>query len=249
MRDRHDRPTGASGHPSEQLQPAPGIDLYWLPLGAGGQFVRLNGRVYEAAQAYRERRPRLDLYHSALEVYVPEGRFVIETAWPIPDADAASRGVALEVPSSPAGSRASARSDTRCAAGGTARSPTSAGPWPAPSASATTSRQRAWYSSSRDPCPSWCGAATSWGRATCGTRTPWSRGSSRAVVSRPQRSALPSTDALPDGAQGSSLRSAGRRRAVGPSRRGGGIRTRDLVLPKHARCQAALRPVAPQGRA
>jgi hypothetical protein len=89
MRDRHDRPTGASGHPSEQLQPAPGIDLHWLPLGAGGQFVRL---------AYRERRPRLDLYHSALEVYVPEGRFVIETAWPIPDADAASRGVALEGP-------------------------------------------------------------------------------------------------------------------------------------------------------
>jgi hypothetical protein len=25
-----------------------GIDLYWLPLGAGGNFVRLNGRVYEA---------------------------------------------------------------------------------------------------------------------------------------------------------------------------------------------------------
>jgi len=28
-----------------------GIDLYWLPLGAGGWFVRLNGRVYEAARA------------------------------------------------------------------------------------------------------------------------------------------------------------------------------------------------------
>src|SRR5690349_6816569 len=25
-----------------------GIDLYWLPLGAGGWFVRLNGLVYEA---------------------------------------------------------------------------------------------------------------------------------------------------------------------------------------------------------
>ena len=24
------------------------IDLYWLPLGAGGHFVRLNGRIYEA---------------------------------------------------------------------------------------------------------------------------------------------------------------------------------------------------------
>ncbi|HEX6229829.1 MAG TPA: hypothetical protein VFZ41_10265 [Solirubrobacterales bacterium] len=24
------------------------VDLYWLPLGAGGHFVRLNGRIYEA---------------------------------------------------------------------------------------------------------------------------------------------------------------------------------------------------------
>jgi hypothetical protein len=75
-----------------------GIDLYWLPLGAGGHFVRLNGRVYEAVQAYRERRPRFDLYHTALIVRVPEGRFVIETAWPIPDAEPASRGVVVEGP-------------------------------------------------------------------------------------------------------------------------------------------------------
>ena len=27
----------------------PGVDLYWLPLGAGGHSVRLNGRVFEAA--------------------------------------------------------------------------------------------------------------------------------------------------------------------------------------------------------
>ncbi|HEX7262884.1 MAG TPA: hypothetical protein VF383_01775 [Candidatus Dormibacteraeota bacterium] len=55
-----------------------GIDLYWLPLGAGGNFVRLNGRVYEAIEAAIERRPRYDLYHSGLEVIVPEGRYVIE---------------------------------------------------------------------------------------------------------------------------------------------------------------------------
>jgi hypothetical protein len=24
------------------------VDLYWLPLGAGGHFVRLNGHIYEA---------------------------------------------------------------------------------------------------------------------------------------------------------------------------------------------------------
>ena len=75
-----------------------GVDLYWLPLGAGGHFVRLNGLAYEAIRAFRERRPRFDLYHSALVVRVPEGRFVIETAWPIPDDEPASRGVVLEGP-------------------------------------------------------------------------------------------------------------------------------------------------------
>jgi hypothetical protein len=43
-----------------------GVDLYWLPLGAGGHFVRLNGRVYEALAARLQRRPARDLYHSAL---------------------------------------------------------------------------------------------------------------------------------------------------------------------------------------
>ena len=80
-----------AGPPSEAS-----VDLYWLPLGAGGHFVRLNGRIYEAIQACLERRRPLDLYHSALEVHVPEGRFVIENAWPIPDADGASRGVVVE---------------------------------------------------------------------------------------------------------------------------------------------------------
>lgn len=74
------------------------IDLYWLPLGAEGWFVRLNGRVYERIRAHREHRRSLDLYHSALEVTVPEGRFVIEQAWPIPDHDGASRGVVAEGP-------------------------------------------------------------------------------------------------------------------------------------------------------
>jgi hypothetical protein len=55
-----------------------GIDLYWLPLGAGANFVRLNGRVYEAIEATIQRRSRYDLYHSGLEVFVPEGRYTIE---------------------------------------------------------------------------------------------------------------------------------------------------------------------------
>jgi len=46
------------------------VDLYWLPLGAGGHFVRLNGRLYEALDARLQRRPARDLYHSALQVEV-----------------------------------------------------------------------------------------------------------------------------------------------------------------------------------
>jgi hypothetical protein len=59
---------------------AAGIDLYWLPLGAGGHSVRLNGKVFEWIAARLEHRDRCDLYHSALQVYVPEGRFVVEQA-------------------------------------------------------------------------------------------------------------------------------------------------------------------------
>jgi len=54
------------------------IDLYWLPLGAGGHFVKLNGRVYEALAAMVERRPRCELYHAALEVRPDGERWVIE---------------------------------------------------------------------------------------------------------------------------------------------------------------------------
>jgi hypothetical protein len=73
----------------------PGVDLYWLPLGAGGHSVRLNGRAFEAVAARLERRAACDLYHSALEVRVPEGRFVIEQA-PIPDSNSGERGVVAE---------------------------------------------------------------------------------------------------------------------------------------------------------
>jgi hypothetical protein len=72
-----------------------GVDLYWLPLGAGGHFVRLNGRVYEWVAARVERRPACDLYHSALQVEVPEGTFVIEQA-PVHDWSGRERGVVAE---------------------------------------------------------------------------------------------------------------------------------------------------------
>jgi hypothetical protein len=74
------------------------VELYWLPLGAGGFFVRFNGRVYEAIHARLERRRPLGLYHTALRVRLPEGRYVIENCWPIPDGDGPSRGAVVEGP-------------------------------------------------------------------------------------------------------------------------------------------------------
>jgi hypothetical protein len=73
------------------------IDLYWLPLGAGGHFVRFNGRAYEALAALIERRPARALYHSALEVRVGEQRFVIEMT-PVVDQHGDRRGVVAEGP-------------------------------------------------------------------------------------------------------------------------------------------------------
>lgn len=68
------------------------VDLYWLPLGAGGHFVRLNGRVFEAAAARLQRRSACDLYHSALKVYVGDETFVIEQT-PVSDRNGGERGV------------------------------------------------------------------------------------------------------------------------------------------------------------
>jgi hypothetical protein len=72
-----------------------GVELYWLPLGAGGHSVRLNGRVYERLDAWLERREALALYHAALRVELPEGSFVIEQA-PVRDGHGAERGVVAE---------------------------------------------------------------------------------------------------------------------------------------------------------
>ena len=82
-----------------------GIDLYWLPLGAGGHVVRLNGRVFERVAARLARRDPCDLYHSALEVHAPDGRFVVEQA-PSGPGDGRDRGV---VARGAVGSRAAGR--------------------------------------------------------------------------------------------------------------------------------------------
>jgi hypothetical protein len=77
------------------VEPASCVDLYWVPLGAGGRSVRFNGRVFEAVAARLARRSVSDLFHSALEVRVPAGRFVIEMA-PVRDGEGSRRGVVAE---------------------------------------------------------------------------------------------------------------------------------------------------------
>jgi hypothetical protein len=78
-------------------EPLAAVDLYWIPLGAGAHVVRASGRLFEMLSALVHRRRRADLYHSALAVTVPEGRFVIEMT-PVPDREGIRRGVVAEGP-------------------------------------------------------------------------------------------------------------------------------------------------------
>jgi len=89
----------------EARQPSAAVDLYWIPLGAGQHVVRLTGKLFEGISARVQRRRPCDLYHSALVVVAPEGRFVIEQT-PIPDTHGERRGVILE---GPVGSRLAGR--------------------------------------------------------------------------------------------------------------------------------------------
>jgi len=102
-----------------QTPPTAAVELYWIPLGAGGHSVRFNGRVFEAIEAARGHRPRCDLYHAALIVELDGDRYTIEVA-PSPDADEASRGV---VATGAVGSRYAGwlrlfRYEVRCCRGG-----------------------------------------------------------------------------------------------------------------------------------
>jgi hypothetical protein len=95
------------------------VDLYWIPLGAGGHSVRFNGRVFEAIAARRQHRGRYDLYHAALVLECDGDTYAIEVA-PSPDADEAGRGV---VAMGAVGSRYAAflrlfRYEVRCWRGG-----------------------------------------------------------------------------------------------------------------------------------
>ena len=92
-----------------------GADLYWIPLGAGSPVVQASGRMFEAISAKRHRRRRCDLYHAALQVMTPHGRFSIEQA-PVPDDHGDERGVVAVGPVGirPAGRLRIFRYEVRC---------------------------------------------------------------------------------------------------------------------------------------
>ena len=89
--------TISPGKPSASAEPTTRsmVNLYWLPLGAGGRCVRLNGGIFEAVSARMQHRVRCDLYHSALEVRLGEATYVIEMA-PVWNERAKERGVVAE---------------------------------------------------------------------------------------------------------------------------------------------------------
>jgi hypothetical protein len=104
---------------TEDLPANAWVDLYWLPLGAGGHFVRWNGRVYECLSAHRQRRARADLYHSALLLGLDDITYAVEMG-PVWNISAGDRGVVCE---GPVGARwlgrfAAFRYEVRCWSGG-----------------------------------------------------------------------------------------------------------------------------------
>ena len=85
---------------SSDTQPAwrgAAVDLFWLPLGAGGHSVRVNGKIYEAISALNQRRARRDIYHSALLIRSRGQSFAVEMT-PVPNRRGDQRGVVAEGP-------------------------------------------------------------------------------------------------------------------------------------------------------
>jgi hypothetical protein len=95
------------------------VELFWLPLGAGGHFVRWNGRVYEWWSARREGRTPRDLYHCGLMVRFGGTTHAVEMG-PVWNVSDPGRGVVVE---GPVGSRwlgrfRAFRYEVRCWPGG-----------------------------------------------------------------------------------------------------------------------------------
>jgi hypothetical protein len=91
MLERMGHPVHLCHGPAEDGATA-AVDLYWIPLGAGGHSVRVNGIVYEHISSFIDRRPRREIYHAALDILAPSGRFAIEMT-PVPNRRGWERGV------------------------------------------------------------------------------------------------------------------------------------------------------------
>jgi hypothetical protein len=77
--------------------PEAAVKLYWVPLGARQRSLSVSGKVFEAISALVHRRSRCDMYHSAVEIVLPDGRYVIELT-AVPDLHGSQRGVVGEGP-------------------------------------------------------------------------------------------------------------------------------------------------------
>jgi hypothetical protein len=150
--------------------PTLGLDLYWLPLGAGGHSVRWNGRVYEALCALLERRAASALYHSALEVTLPPYSWMIEMT-PVWSMDGGDRGVVAEgaVGARWAGRSRLFRYEVHCWRGGSISdiAEAVASPTRLTADEPTCRRLLALLPS----VPTRSGAETNWTPGRCGTRT------------------------------------------------------------------------------
>ncbi len=61
----------------------PFVQLWWIPVGAGGHIVIHTSRWWEHYRAHREHRPPRPLFHAALEVFDGRSRHTVEMtpAW------------------------------------------------------------------------------------------------------------------------------------------------------------------------
>jgi hypothetical protein len=75
---------------ADAARPGPGLDLYWIPLGADTVVVRFSGSVYEGLVAALQRRDRFDLYHAALVARLDGPPITVEVA-PVPDDEGRTR--------------------------------------------------------------------------------------------------------------------------------------------------------------
>ncbi len=82
---------------AQQAWAGASVDLFWLPLGAGGHSVRFNGKIYEAISALNQRRAPRDIYHSALLIRSRGQSFAVEMT-PVPNRFGDRRGVVAEGP-------------------------------------------------------------------------------------------------------------------------------------------------------